>query len=81
METIRGLNTNGPTIVVTGIVFTALAVVVVGLRFISKRITSAGFGVSDWLLLASLFIYVTGEILVIRCECSNGVTFHTRHVY
>lgn len=54
------------------LLFTVLAVAAVGLRFTSKRITSAAFGVDDWLLLASLLIYITAEILVIRCECSKG---------
>ena len=68
METIHGLNIHGAAIVATGVVFTVLTVVAVGLRFTSKRLTSAGFGLDDWLILAALLIYVTAEILVIRCE-------------
>ena len=71
METIHGLNTNGPAIISTGIVFTVLSVVAVGLRFISKRMTRAPLGIDDWLLLASLIVYFAAEILVIRCECSK----------
>lgn len=32
------------------------------------RITNATSGVEDWLLLASLLIYVTAEGLVIQCK-------------
>ena len=70
METIRGLNTNGDAIIATGVVFTVLAVVAVGLRFASKRMTSAAVGVDDWLLLAALLIYFVAEVLVIECTCS-----------
>lgn len=66
MEQIRGLNTHGAAIVGTGVVFTVLSVTAVGLRFTSKRITRAAFGIDDWLLLASLAIYMAAEILVIR---------------
>lgn len=68
METIHGLNTNGPAIIGTGVVFTVLAVVAVGLRFTSKRLTGAPHGLDDWLLLASLLVYFVAEVLVIRCE-------------
>ena len=70
METIRGLNTNGDAIIATGVVFTVLAVVAVGLRFASKRMTSAAVGIDDWLLLAALLIYFVAEVLVIQCMCS-----------
>lgn len=69
METIRGLNTNGGAIIATGVVFTVLAVVAVGLRFASKRMTSAAVGVDDWLLLAALLVYFVAEVLVIQCMC------------
>ena len=68
METIHGLNVNGDAIIATGVVFTVLSVVAVGLRFASKRITNSSFRVDDWLLLAALAIYITAEILVIRCK-------------
>lgn len=70
METIHGLDTHGPAIIGTGVVFTVLTVVAVGLRFTSKRITT-GFGTDDWLLLAALILYVIAEILVIRCKSSG----------
>ena len=66
MEQVRGLKTHGAAIVGTGVVFTVLSVTAVGLRFTSKRITRAAIGIDDWLLLASLAIFVTAEILVIR---------------
>lgn len=69
METIHGLNINGPAIVGTGVAFTTLAVLAVGLRFTSKRITGVKSGLDDWLLLASLVLYFVAEVLVIRCEC------------
>ncbi len=69
METIHGLNINGPAIVGTGVAFTILAVLAVGLRFTSKRITGVKHGLDDWLLLASLTLYFVAEVLVIRCEC------------
>ena len=68
METIRGLNTNGPAIIATGVVFSVLTTATVGLRFASKRLTDAPFGADDWLLLAALLIYITAEALVIRCK-------------
>lgn len=67
METIHGLNHNGPAIITTGVVFTVLATTAVGLRFTSKRIINSTCGLDDWLLLASLLMYVTVEILVMRC--------------
>ena len=70
METIRGLNTHGAAIIGTGVVFTVLTITAVGLRFVSKRITRATVGIDDWLLLAALLIFVTAEILVIRCTYS-----------
>ncbi|KAL8953347.1 MAG: hypothetical protein Q9222_000809 [Ikaeria aurantiellina] len=66
MEAIHGLSTHGPAIIGTGVAFTVLSTAAVGLRFTSKRVTKAGFGVDDWLLLASLLVFVTTEILVIR---------------
>ncbi|KAL8811927.1 MAG: hypothetical protein Q9200_001425 [Gallowayella weberi] len=66
MEQIRGLETHGSAIIGTGVLFTVLSVAAVGLRFTSKRMTKSLFGVDDWLLLASLAIFVTTEILVIR---------------
>ncbi|KAL8838545.1 MAG: hypothetical protein Q9170_002087 [Blastenia crenularia] len=66
MEQVHGLNTHGPAIIGTGIVFTILSIAAVGLRFTSKRMTRASTGVDDWLLFASLMIFVTTEILVIR---------------
>ena len=74
METIHGLNVNGDAIIATGVVFTVLSVIAVGLRFASKRITSSSVKVDDWLLLAALAVYVTAETLVIRCECSSPVS-------
>lgn len=70
METIHGLNTNGPAIIGTGVAFTILAVVGVGLRFSSKRLAHNPFGIDDWLLLFALVCYFATEILVIRCKCS-----------
>ena len=72
METIHGLNINGPAIIGTGVAFTILAVLAVGLRFTSKRITGVKYGVDDWLLLASLILYFVAEVLVIRCGCFRG---------
>lgn len=74
METIHGLNTNGPAIIATGVVFTVLSVAAVGLRFVSKRITRATVGIDDWLLLIALLIFVTAEILVIRCTYSPDLS-------
>lgn len=74
METIRGLNSNGPAIIGTGVAFTALAVLSLGLRFASKRIAHSGFGADDGLLLFALLLYLVAEILVIRCKCSNIIT-------
>ena len=76
METIHGLNKNGPAIISTGVIFTVLAVGAVGLRFASKRITKAYYAVDDWTLLASLIVYFTAEILVIRCECPMLLRIH-----
>ena len=67
METIDGLGTNGASIVGTGVAFTVLAGVAVGLRFTSKRITDAPYGLDDWLLLLGYLIYIVAEVLVIRC--------------
>ncbi len=72
METIHGLNINGPAIIGTGVAFTILAVFAVGLRFTSKRITGVRYGLDDWLLLASLVLYFVAEVMVIRCECFRG---------
>lgn len=79
METIHGLNTNGPAIIGTGVAFTALAVLGVGLRFGSKRVARTAAGLDDWLLLAALLIYVVAEILVIRCECPSAHIFPILH--
>ncbi|KAL8803736.1 MAG: hypothetical protein Q9182_003011 [Xanthomendoza sp. 2 TL-2023] len=68
MEQIRGLETHGSAIIGTGVLFTVLSVAAVGLRFTSKRMTKSLLGIDDWLLLASLAIFVTTEILVIRGE-------------
>ncbi|KAL8661111.1 MAG: hypothetical protein Q9202_005925 [Teloschistes flavicans] len=68
METIRGLNSNGPAIIGTGVAFTALAVISLGLRFGSKRIAHSGFGADDGLLLLALLLYFVAEILVIRSD-------------
>lgn len=78
METIHGLNTNGDAIIATGVVFTVLAVVAVGLRFASKRMTSAAVGVDDWLLLAALIIYFVAEVLVIQCMCPLNTRCHSQ---
>ena len=67
METINGLNKNGPAIIGTGVAFTVASVVAVGLRFVSKRMTRAALGIDDWLLLASLVIYFVAVVLVIEC--------------
>ncbi|KAL8728556.1 MAG: hypothetical protein Q9166_005289 [cf. Caloplaca sp. 2 TL-2023] len=68
METIHGLNIHGPAIIGTGVAFTVLAVLGVGLRFASKRVAHASLGLDDWLLFAALLIYVAAEILVIRSD-------------
>ena len=68
METIEGLNTNGPAIIGTGVAFAVLATVALGLRVVSKRVAHAPFGVDDVLLLFALVLYLTTEILVIRCK-------------
>ena len=85
METIHGLNTHGPAIIGTGVLFTVLSVVAVGLRFTSKRVTQARVGVDDWLLLVALLIFVTAEVLVIRCMRSikllDASYRHTKHVF
>lgn len=62
METIHGLNTNGPAIIGTGVAFTVLATVGVGLRFGSKRLAHNPFGIDDWLLLFALVCYFATEI-------------------
>lgn len=68
METIHGLNTNGPAIVGTGVAFAVLATLALGLRFCSKRVARISWGSDDALLLLALFLYLTAEILVVRCE-------------
>ena len=68
LMTIHGLNSNGPAIIGTGIAFTVLAILAVALRFIAKRVTNPRLGMDDWLLLAALLLFVTTEILVIRCK-------------
>ena len=50
----------------TGILFIILSVLAVLLRFASKRVTRAPFGIDDWLLLASLSLFFVTEVLVIR---------------
>ncbi len=81
METIYGLSFNGPAITATGVVFTVLAVTAVGLRFSSKRIANSPIGLDDWLLLASLVLYFTAEILVIRCKYFIGTSIYTRCIH
>lgn len=68
METIHGLNINGPAIIATAVVFTFLTVAAVGLRFFAKRIAGSTYRWDDWLLLLALIIFVTTEVLVIICE-------------
>ncbi|KAI4266745.1 MAG: hypothetical protein L6R38_008568 [Xanthoria sp. 2 TBL-2021] len=65
METIHGLNINGPAIIATAVVFTFLTVAAVGLRFFAKRIAGSTYRWDDWLLLLALIIFVTTEVLVI----------------
>lgn len=72
METIRGLNSNGPAIIGTGVVFTVLAIATVGLRFASKRIAGAPYRADDWFLLSALIVYFVAEILVIECRYIKG---------
>ena len=76
METIKGLNTNGPAIIATGVVFPILTTVAVALRFVSKQITGAPHGADDWLLLAALLIYIVAEALVIRCRNIKTLNLH-----
>ena len=78
METIHGLNTNGPAIIGTGVAFSILTTAAVGLRFLSKRVINAPFGVDDWLLLVALLLYIVAEALVIRGKRSK-VADHTCH--
>lgn len=68
METIRGLNTHMPAIVATGIVFPVMATASVAMRFMSKSLTNAGYGMDDWTVLAALIIYIVAEGLVIRSD-------------
>ena len=68
METIRGLNINGPAIIATSVVFSCLTVASVGLRFYAKRISRGAYRLDDWLLVFALFLFVTTEVLVIICE-------------
>ncbi|KAL9022134.1 MAG: hypothetical protein Q9180_008576 [Flavoplaca navasiana] len=65
METIRGLNINGPAIIATSVVFSCLTVASVGLRFYAKRISKGAYRLDDWLLVFALFLFVTTEVLVI----------------
>lgn len=74
METIRGLNINGPAIIATSVVFSCLTVSSVGLRCYAKRISKGAYRLDDWLLLFALFLFVTTEVLVIICE------HHSSHV-
>ena len=67
METIHGLNKNASAIIGTGIAFTILAATAVGLRLYAKRFTKASYGIDDYLLILALLIYMTAEILVVRC--------------
>ncbi|KAI4121202.1 MAG: hypothetical protein LQ338_006501 [Usnochroma carphineum] len=71
METIHGLNTNGPAIIGTGCAFTVLAVLAIGLRVCSKRIAHVPVGIDDWLLILGLLLYFTAEVLVIRSDVSG----------
>ena len=68
METINGLNTNGSAIIGTGIAFTIMTAAAVALKFTSKRLTKASYGVDDWLILVTLLIYITAEVLVVKCK-------------
>ncbi|KAL9587060.1 MAG: hypothetical protein Q9212_000512 [Teloschistes hypoglaucus] len=81
METIRGLNSNGPAIIGTGVAFTALAVLSLGLRFASKRIAHSGFGADDGLLLFALLLYFVAEILVIRSSVQISVLLFYRRIF
>ena len=67
MDTIIGLNRNGAAIIATGVLFSILTTVAVVLRFLSKRVTNAPYGVDDWLLLIALLMFILAEALVIRC--------------
>ncbi|MCJ1331917.1 hypothetical protein MMC10_008609 [Thelotrema lepadinum] len=66
METIRGLNSNGPAIIATALVFPILTTMTFVLRLATKHFTNAPFGADDWLLFAALDIYIIAEALVIR---------------
>ncbi|KAL9602850.1 MAG: hypothetical protein Q9219_001545 [cf. Caloplaca sp. 3 TL-2023] len=65
METIHGLNTNGPAIIGTGVAFAVLTVLSVGLRFSAKRLAHNPLGLDDWLLLFALLCFFTTEVLVV----------------
>ena len=66
MDTIIGLDANGAAIVGTGVAFSILTTAAVGLRFLSKRVINAPFGVDDWLLVVALLVYIVAEALIIR---------------
>ncbi|KAL8842385.1 MAG: hypothetical protein Q9176_002774 [Flavoplaca citrina] len=81
METIRGLNINGPAIIATSVVFSCLTVASVGLRFYAKRISRGAYRLDDWLLVFALFLFVTTEVLVIICEHVESPRCRLVYVY
>ena len=76
METIRGLNSNGPAIIATALVFPILTTMTFVLRLATKHFTNAPFGADDWLLFAALDIYIIAEALVIRCKRLHPIHFN-----
>ncbi|KAL8945850.1 MAG: hypothetical protein Q9222_007667 [Ikaeria aurantiellina] len=65
MDIIQGLGTNGDATIGTGAAFTVLTILGLGLRFGSKRLAHAPFGIDDWLLLTAELLYFTTEVLLL----------------
>lgn len=57
----------GPKVVVIAAIVYALAVVAVGLRFLSRRIARCGLQADDWLILGAVTLSLSSLILSILC--------------
>ncbi|KAL4864239.1 hypothetical protein BDV12DRAFT_176447 [Aspergillus spectabilis] len=73
-----GLNEIGYITVVVTILFLALSVIAVGLRFRARQIKRASFGLDDWLALASavFFFAFCANIMVCVYTRGSGQVYH-----